>query len=103
MNAIDSTTLKERCGCAMHFHRKEKGHYIGKVEPGKNCLVPRDGKLTYLVSEVEVDQENWISRDRGFDPNTDEQIWGSEHGLLRFKRIQSFSEEINDEWLNSKT
>ena len=103
MNAIDSTTLKERCGCAMHFHRREKGHYIGKVEPGKNCLVPRDGKLTYLVSEVEVDQENWISRDRGFDPKTDEQIWGSEHGLLRFKRIQSFSEEINDEWLNSKS
>ena len=36
------------------------------------------------------------------DPNTDEQIWGSEHGLLRFKRIKSFSEEISEEWLNSK-
>ena len=73
-----------------------------------NCLLytspsPRDGKLTYLVSEVDVDQENWISRDRGFDPNTDEQIWGSEHGLLRFKRIKFFSDEINEEWLDSKT
>ena len=86
----------------MHIQQEKAVHYIGKVEPGKNFLVPRDGKLTYLVSEVEVDQENWISRDRGFDPKTDEQIWGSEHGLLKFKRIKSFSEEITDEWLNSK-
>ena len=43
------------------------GHYRGMVEPGKKCLVPRDGKLTYLVSEVEVNQTDWISRDRGFD------------------------------------
>ena len=103
MNAIDTASLKERCGCAMHFHSQGEGKYIGKVEPGKKCLVPRDGKLTYLVSEVEVDQENWISRDRGYDPKTDEQIWGSEHGLLKFKRIKSFSEEINNEWLDSKT
>ena len=102
MKDINTATLKKRCGCAMHFQQEKAGHYIGKVEPGKNCLVPRDGKLTYLVSEVEVDQENWISRDRGFDPKTDEQIWGSEHGLLKFKRIKSFSEEITDEWLNSK-
>ena len=102
MNACDYTTLTERCGYAMHFHRKEKGHYVGKDEPGQSCLVARDGKLTYLGSEVDVDQKHWISRDRGFDPNTDEQIWGSEHGLLRFKRIKSFSEEINEEWLDSK-
>ena len=102
MNAIDTASLKERCGCAMHFQSQGEGKYIGKVEPGKKCLVPRDGKITYLVSEVEVDQDNWISRDRGYDPKTDEQIWGSEHGLLKFKRIKSFSDEINDEWLDSK-
>ena len=95
---IQANKLQSRCGCSMHFTMKTTGHYIGTVEPGKNCLVPRNGIMTYLVSEVEVDQNNWISRDRGFDPKTDKQIWGSEHGLLRFKRIESLSKLIQDEW-----
>ena len=98
LNDIQTNKLESRCGCSMHFKMKDTGHYIGMVEPGKNCLVPRNGMMTYLVSEVEVDQNNWISRDRGFDPKTDKQIWGSEHGLLRFKRIESLSTLIQDDW-----
>ena len=51
------------------------------------------------MSEVEVDQENWISRDRGYDPETDSQMWGSEHGLLKFKRVAFLSDVIADEWI----
>lgn len=98
LDSINKENLEARCGCAMHFVESKSGHYIGNVEPGKKCLVPRDGKLTYLVSEVEVNEESWISRDRGFDPETDEPKWGSEHGPLRFARIQSFSELITEEW-----
>jgi len=87
----------------MHFRSISPGHYVGNVEPGKSCLIPRDGKLTYLVSEVEVNQTSWISRDRGFDPENNAQVWGSEHGMLRFKKITSFSKEITNEWLELKT
>ena len=55
---------------------------------------PEDGKITYLVSEVEVNKNQWISRDRGYDPKNDQQIWGSEHGKLVFKRIESYSNQI---------
>ena len=99
LKSLSKESLTERCGCAMHFKKKTTGHYLGMVEPGKKCLVPRDGKLTYLVSEVEVDQENWISRDRGYDPETDSQMWGSEHGLLKFKRVAFLSDVIADEWI----
>ena len=102
LDALRVELFEKRCGCAMQFQTKEPGHYIGNVEPGKNCLVPRDGKLTYLVSEVEFNQTNWISRDRGFDPETNEQVWGSEHGLLRFKRTSSFADENTNEWLQAK-
>lgn len=98
LKGLKELSMKERCGCAMHFELIKKGEYIGRVEPGKKCLVPRDGKLTYLVSEVEVNQEEWISRDRGYDPKTDEQRWGSEHGLLKFKRIKYLDNIINDDW-----
>jgi|TARA_B100000524_G_C23605523_1_gene354233 CpeT protein len=100
LKSIKVDNLKARCGCDMHFKVQSPGHYLGEVEPGKKCLVPRDGKMTYLVSEVEVDENRWISRDRGFDPESDEQCWGSEHGQLRFKRIQWLNETIQSEWIS---
>lgn len=98
--AIQPNTLKPRCGCAMHFRSYDHGSYRGEVEPGKNCKVPRDGRLTYLVSEVDVTPTSWSSRDRGFDPETDAPVWGSEHGMLRFTRLASLAEHIDEDWLN---
>ena len=103
LNSLDINSIKQRCGCAMHFKTIHMGHYVGSVEPGKQCFVPRDGRMTYLVSEVEVDQNNWISRDRGFDPETDQQCWGSEHGHLRFKRNSYLDEIINEDWIKQST
>jgi CpeT protein len=100
LDSLEIDSLEKRCGCAMHFKETSTGHYVGSVEPGKECLVPRDGKLTYLVSEVEVNKESWISRDRGFDPITDEVQWGSEHGPLKFKRVSDFSEMVTPQWIN---
>ena len=99
LKSIDPSRLSERCGCAMHFTMQSEGRYQGCVEPGERCLVPRDGKMTYLISEVDVDQTTWVSRDRGFDPKTHEQIWGSEHGPLCFERKKFFSDLITPDWL----
>ncbi|QNI53169.1 putative phycoerythrobilin:phycoerythrin lyase CpeT [Synechococcus sp. BIOS-E4-1] len=100
LDSLDLNSLERRCGCAMYFTEKTAGHYIGNVEPGKACIVPRDGKLTYLVSEVEVNEQSWVSRDRGFDPETDEVRWGSEHGPLKFKRVEDLSEMVTSEWID---
>ena len=51
------------------------------------------------MSEVDVNATDWISRDRGFDPETDEQRWGSEHGPLRFKRVAFLGDELDEHWL----
>ena len=100
LDSLDINSLQKRCGCSMQFKEIKTGHYVGNVEPGKECMVPRDGKLTYLVSEVEVNEQTWISRDRGFDPETDEVRWGSEHGPLKFKRIEDLSEMVTSQWIN---
>lgn len=85
----------------MHFQEVAPGRFSGQLEPGKNCLVPRDGKLTYLISEVVFDQHCWTSRDQGFDPQSDELIWGSEHGPLIFNRVLSCDSGFAATWLNS--
>lgn len=68
--------------------------FKGKVEPGKGCLVVRKGQTTYLDSEFEIDQEKFISLDRGRDPETDEHIWGSVAGPFYFVRWASFADEV---------
>ena len=51
---------------------------------------------------VIYNKHQWISRDRGYDPKNDQQVWGSEHGKLVFKRIASYSDEINIERLKQE-
>ncbi len=71
------------------------GHsFRGKVEPGKGCIVVRQGKTTYLDSEFEIDSERFTSWDRGRDPDTDEHIWGSLAGPFQFVRRESYQHEV---------
>lgn len=68
--------------------------FKGQVEPGKGCMVERKGKTTYLDSEFEIDDQTFISWDRGRDPETDEHIWGSMAGPFHFVRSATFAEEV---------
>jgi CpeT protein len=93
LETITPEAIQPRCGCGMVFCR-EADRFIGQVEPGKKCLIPKEGQITYLVSEVEITHATWQSRDRGFAVDTDEQIWGSESGKFQFEKIQDFSDEV---------
>jgi hypothetical protein len=72
------------------------GHsFQGVVEPGKNCVIVRDGKETYLDNSFEVSEGGLVSLDRGYDPQTDELVWGSVAGAFHFQRRVSFADEVN--------
>ena len=101
LSGLDRDDLLARPGCAMVFRAKNNGSYGGEVETGCRCLIPRDGQMTYLVSEVEFDEHHWTSRDRGFDPTTHAHRWGSEHGPLRFTRLERYGDHLNAEWLRN--
>ncbi len=70
-------------------------HFKGVVKPGKNCLVVRNNKTTYLDNSFEVNEDELISLDRGYDPETDELIWGSIAGAFYFRRWASFADEVD--------
>ena len=93
LRTITHDCIERRHNCSMVF-RREGERFIGSVEPGKGCLIKRDGKQTYLVSDVEITPNTWVSLDRGLDLDTNEQVWGSEHGPLRFEKCQSFADEL---------
>ena len=92
LKTISPEKIQRRHNCSMVF-RWEENLFRGGVE-GNQCLIEKYGKSTYLISDVEVTQTTWVSLDRGMDINTHEQIWGSEHGPLRFEKRQSFADEL---------
>lgn len=85
--------LEKLPGCKMIV--EWTGHnFKGTVEPGKACIVVRKGKKTYLDSSFEIDQDKFISLDRGCDPATDEHVWGSVAGPFHFVRWANFADEV---------
>ena len=93
LETIPTDIIDRRHNCSMVFTRHGE-MFRGAVEPGNRCLIEKRGCLTYLVSEVEITDSTWISLDQGFDVNTHEAIWGSEHGPLRFEKRESFAHEL---------
>lgn len=93
LHTLKAEDLEKLPGCNMIVEWTGNGFH-GKVEPGKACMVVRKGKTTYLDSEFEIDEEKFISLDRGRDPETDEHIWGSVAGPFHFVRWASFADEV---------
>jgi CpeT protein len=73
-------------GCDVVFeYDKEKDEFHGQ-NTCNECFVEKFGKNTYLVTEAFLTNNSYHVVDKGFDPETDEQVWGSYHGLFQFDR-----------------
>jgi hypothetical protein len=93
LSTLKAEDLEKLPGCNMVV--EWTGHsFKGEVEPGKGCRIFRKGKTTYLDSSFEIDEETFISLDRGFDLDSNEQVWGSVAGPFVFKRWASFADEV---------
>lgn len=94
LKTLTADQLEKLPGCNMIV--QWTGHsFKGEVEPGKACMVFRKDKNTYLDSSFEIDDKKFTSLDKGRDPDTDEQVWGSVAGPFQFVRWASFADEIN--------
>lgn len=96
LKTITPDCLERRCNCSMIFQR-EGNMFRGRVEPGDKCLIERNGAMTYLISDVEITENTWVSLDKGMDIHTHEKVWGSAFGMLRFEKVASFADEINSQ------
>jgi len=95
ITAADLTPLE---GCAYVVEETPEG-FKGEVEPGCRCLVERKGATSYLVSSFELGTRGMRTIDRGHDPQTHEQLWGSLAGPFEFERVADYSAELPADWL----
>jgi CpeT/CpcT family (DUF1001) len=93
LQELKTAEFKLMPGCTFITHWTGSS-FVGRVEPGKGCMVSRNGKNTYLDSEFEIDRDKFTSHDRGRDPETDAHVWGAQAGPFEFTRWASFADEI---------
>nr|YP_002049265.1 hypothetical protein PCC_0629 [Paulinella chromatophora]B1X536.1 RecName: Full=Chromophore lyase CpcT/CpeT [Paulinella chromatophora]ACB43055.1 hypothetical protein PCC_0629 [Paulinella chromatophora] len=99
MLKIEEKDLQAIEGCN-YIVRKKNSNFIGEVEPGCRCLVDRKGVTTYIVSKFELTNKGEMrTLDRGHNPVTHEQLWGSLGGVFEFNRTTDFSKEIPYDWI----
>ena len=95
---ITPADLSPLAGCA-YVVRETADGFTGEVEPGCRCMVERKGSLSYLVSSFELSGRGMRTIDRGHDPATHEQLWGSLAGPFEFERTDDYSHELPADWL----
>jgi hypothetical protein len=98
--AIRADDLRPLEGCA-YVVRETNDGFMGEVEPGCRCLVERKGATSYLVSSFELNARGMRTIDRGHDPSTHEQLWGSLAGPFEFERTDDYSLELPAAWLTA--
>ncbi|CAO5037017.1 chromophore lyase CpcT/CpeT [Microcystis aeruginosa] len=92
LRSIKPDKIDRRYHCSMIFQR-QGNLFRGRVE-GNSCFIEKYGKKTYLVSDVELTENTFVSFDRGLDVDNHEQVWGSTAGALKFVKIQNFAAEV---------
>ena len=98
LNKISKSKLYKNSGCSMHFRKHNQGDFLGHLEPGCKCLIQKEGKQTYVKSQVILNKKAFISEDSGYEKETGKKIWGSEFGPLVFKKIDDFDDFIDSNW-----
>lgn len=70
---------------------EQDGVFVGETEPGSRCRVVRDGKPSYLHTRVQIGPQQFLSHDRGLDPETHQQVWGALAGSFVFDKQVDWS------------
>jgi len=74
-------TYKEGCDTIFKW---ENNSYVGKIQEGCNCIVKQGNNDTYLENSAILGDGWYNVEDKGFDPITNKQVWGSTHGQFTF-------------------
>lgn len=88
LGSLTPDSLVVKSSCIVYIHKNELGEFWGST-PGKGCLNNYNG-ANYVTSEILLNEEFFLSWDRGFNLQ-DKQVWGAYSGGYIFKKV---SEEV---------
>lgn len=101
LSAGELVKLDDACNTLYKWNEKDRTFW-GSNRPGKGCRIRRGGKEkeTYLDSKLMLSEEVYAAWDQGFDPETDQRVWGTAAGPFVFAAVKRFDHLVPDEPLN---
>ncbi len=86
LDKLDRSMLEYKDGCDVIMHRTKKNHFTGGLKC-KTCMVDWGGTETYLNNTIEMLYDMYMVEDKGINPVTNKQVWGSQYGRFEFRRM----------------
>jgi CpeT protein len=77
-------TYKENCDTIFEYN-SEMNTFEGNNQ-GCNCFIIKNGVNTYVKNRVILSKNSYRVMDKGFDPVTNKQVWGSKNGFFIFDK-----------------
>lgn len=93
LQSLTLDDLEHLSGCVLDVET-HPGRFIGAMRPGDRCRFQYDGKVGQVILGFEVRAHQFLSGDRGVDPDTEKPIWGALMGQYEFTKTADFSGEL---------
>jgi hypothetical protein len=84
LDQLSDDDLTENIGCDNIFVKRNEVYY--GIIIGCDCIVEKNGRTSFLYTASELSFNKYKVIDRGYDPETKEMVWGSEHGMFEFDK-----------------
>ncbi len=93
LQSVTVDDLEHLPGCVLDVER-QPDRFIGTMRPGDRCRFQYDGKVGQVILGFEVQDNQFLSGDRGVDPETEKPIWGALMGKYELVKITDFSSDL---------
>ena len=80
-------TYKVGCDTIFRYYNDIGEKFAGEIQPGCQCKVDWAGQETYLNNNAVLTDSCYNVEDKGHDPATHQQVWGSRYGQFMFNKV----------------
>jgi len=81
-------------GCILEINQQPTStgtRFIATAPPGACCRFQYDGKIGQVALGFEVSADEYLTYDKGIDPETGNALWGAIMGPYRYQKTQQLS------------
>ncbi len=93
LESITLTDLEWLPGCVLTVTEQD-GTFSAQMAPNTRCRFEYQGKTIQVALGFEARASQFLSYDRGIDPESGQALWGALMGPYQFKKCQDFSQAL---------
>jgi hypothetical protein len=93
LRSLTPDDCQELPGCTLTVQR-QFDRFVAKPAPEDKCYFQYEGKQRQVVLGFEVRQTQYLSFDRGVDPETGAGLWGALMGAYELDKQKDFADEF---------